>query len=100
MIRSLRVHADAAQELAEAVQWYEARCQGLGREFFDAVVESVESLHRTPEIGTPLSVDRRTRRLVLPRFPYNVVYRLSPAEIVVVAVAHARRRPGYWKHRH
>jgi plasmid stabilization system protein ParE len=71
----------------------------LGRELFDAVVESVESLHTTPEIGTPLSADRCTRRLLLPRFPYHVVYRLSPAEIVVVAVAHAKRRPGYWKRR-
>jgi toxin ParE1/3/4 len=97
--RTLRVHADASEELAEAVQWYEARRRGLGRELFDAVVESVESLQTTPEMGTPLSADRRTRRLLLPRFPYQIIYRLASSEIIVVAVAHTKRRPGYWRRR-
>jgi plasmid stabilization system protein ParE len=96
---TLRVHADASEELAEAVKWYEARRVGLGRELFDAVTDCVETLQATPEIGSPLSADRRTRRLLLPRFPYHVVYRVLPSEIIVVAVAHAKRRPGYWRRR-
>lgn len=99
MTRTLRVHADASEELAEAVQWYEARCRGLGREFFDTVVQAIEGLPANPEIGTPLSADRRTRRLLLARFPYAIVYRLSPSEMIIVAVAHAKRRPGYWRRR-
>ena len=99
MTRTLRIHADASEELAEAVEWYEARRRGLGRELFEAVVESIESLPTTAGTGTPLSADRRTRRLLLPRFPYQIVYRLAPAEIIVVAVAHTRRRPGYWRRR-
>lgn len=99
MTRTLRIHADASEELAEAVEWYEARRRGLGRELFEAVVESIESLPTTAEMGTPLSADRRTRRLLLPRFPYQIVYRSAPAEIIVVAVAHTNRRPGYWRRR-
>jgi plasmid stabilization system protein ParE len=97
--RTLRVHTDASEELAEAVQWYEARRRGLGRELFDAVVASVESLQETPEMGAPLSADRRTRRFLLPRFPYHIVYRLTSSEIIVVAVSHTKRRPGYWRRR-
>jgi len=40
-----------------------------------------------------------TRRILLRRFPYQIVYRLKPDGIVVVAVAHLKRRPGYWKSR-
>lgn len=97
--RTLRVHADASEELAEAVEWYEARRRGLGHELFEAVVDSIESLPTTAEMGTPLSADGRTRRVLLPRFPYQIVCRLAPSEIVVVAVAHAKRRPGFWRRR-
>jgi len=97
--RSLRVLAAASDELAEAVRWYDARHVGLGREFFDAVVEAVETLQANPEMGAPISADRRTRRLLLARFPYHLFYRLAPTEIIVVAVAHTKRRPGYWKSR-
>jgi hypothetical protein len=43
--------------------------------------------------------DPMTRRILLLGFPYQIVYRLRPAEIVIVAVAHLKRRPGYWKNR-
>jgi plasmid stabilization system protein ParE len=48
-----------------------------------------------PEIGAPVSRDHRTRRLLVPRFPYEVVYRLLPSEIIILAIAHLKRRPGY-----
>ena len=99
MTRTLRLDADASAEFAEAVQWYEARRRGLGRELFEAVVESVERLQANPEMGTSISADGLTRRLLVARFPYQIVYRLARAEIIVVALAHTKRRPGYWKHR-
>jgi plasmid stabilization system protein ParE len=52
-----------------------------------------------PEMGTPFSSDTLTRRVLVPRFPYQVVYRLMSTEIVIVAVAHLKRRPGYWRRR-
>jgi plasmid stabilization system protein ParE len=51
-----------------------------------------------PEIGTLISGS--TRRVVVSRFPYQVVYHLSPADITIVAVAHLKRRPDYWKTRY
>jgi plasmid stabilization system protein ParE len=66
---------------------------------FDAVVESIASIERQPEIGAALYSDPQTRRVLVVRYPYQVVYRLEENEIVVVAIAHLKRRPGYWKHR-
>jgi plasmid stabilization system protein ParE len=85
--------------LTEAVRWYDARRSGLGGEFFDAVADTLSRVGTNPDIGTMMSSDGLTRRALVARFPYQVVYRLRPAEIVVVAVAHLKRRPGYWKSR-
>ena len=43
--------------------------------------------------------DHGTRRFLLRRYPYNLIYRVEPTRLVIVAVAHAHRRPGYWKQR-
>lgn len=99
MNRPLRSSEPASEELADAVQWYEARRAGLGGEFFDAVGATAALVETNPEIGAPISADRQTRRMLVPRFPYQVVYRLRPTEIVIVAIAHLKRRPGYWKQR-
>lgn len=83
----------------EAVRWYETRRPGLGGEFFDAVVATLSLIETNPGIGTTLSTDGQTRRTLLARFPYQVVYRLRPTEIVIVAIAHLKRLPEYWKNR-
>ena len=99
MTRLIRTSEPAAEEFREAVRWYEARHPGLGAEFFDAVAATLSRVETNPEIGTPLSTDGRTRRLLVTRFPYHIVYRLRPADVVIVAIAHTKRRPGYWKNR-
>lgn len=98
-MRPLRSARPASDELTEAVRWYETRRSGLGGEFFDAVVQTFALIQGRPEIGSAISADGFTRRVLVPRFPYQVVYRLRPTEIVVVAVAHSKRLPGYWKRR-
>jgi plasmid stabilization system protein ParE len=67
--------------------------------FSTRLVPTVSRIETNPEIGTALSADSRTRRALVAGFPYQVVYRLRPAEIVIVAIAHLKRRPGYWKNR-
>lgn len=99
MTRALRSSQPASEELAEAVIWYEAQRTGLGAEFFDAILATLALLESHEEAGTPVGDDPRTRRLLVARFPYQVVYRLRPTEIVIVAFAHLKRRPGYWKQR-
>jgi hypothetical protein len=60
----------STDEFTAAVQWYEGQRTGLGGEFFDAVTDATTRLLNEPEIGTPMSADQRTRRLLVHRFPY------------------------------
>ena len=99
MRRGVRISEPASDELTNAVRWYETRRPGLGAELFDAVDVSIEGIERQPEIGTAAYPDPRTRRVLVARFPYQIVYRLDQNEIMVLAIAHMKRRPGYWKHR-
>ena len=99
MKRTLRTSEPASDELIHAVRWYGERRPGLGGGFFQAVAETVTRIEARPEIGSVIRHDPQTRRMLVPRFPYQVVYHLRPTEIVLVAVAHLKRRPGYWKNR-
>jgi plasmid stabilization system protein ParE len=98
-MRPIRNSEPASDEFGEAVRWYEARRSGLGGEFFDAVAATLSRIETNPEIGTTISADGQTRRALVAKFPYQVVYRLRPTEIVIVAIAHLKRCPGYWKNR-
>ena len=97
--RGVRIAGLASEEFTDAVRWYEARRPGLGGELYDAVRATIEGIERQPEIGTTAYVDPKSRRMLVARFPYHVVYRLEDDEIVILAIAHMKRRPGFWKHR-
>ena len=99
MTQWIRISEQASDEFSEAVRWYEGRRSGLGGEFFDAVAATLSLIETNPEIGTTISTDGQTRRALVARFPYQVVYRLRPTEIVIAAIAHLKRRPGYWESR-
>jgi toxin ParE1/3/4 len=98
-VKPVQFSAPASNELIEAIKWYETRRGGLGRDFYDAVVQTIELIRTHPEIGTPRSGRLPNRQLRVARFPYNVVYRVREDDVYVVAVAHTSRRPGYWKDR-
>ena len=90
--------ADAEYELVEGALYYarEANAE-LGQAFISEFERSIRLLLTSPKLG---AVWRgATRRLPLRRFPYSVVYQLREAEVRVLAVAHQRRRPGFWKGR-
>lgn len=99
MTRPIRMSERASAELYEAVRWYETQRPGLGADLFDAVSHTLNFVESNPQAGAAISADAQTRRIIVRRFPYQVVYRIRPAEIVIVAVAHLKRRPGYWKDR-
>jgi toxin ParE1/3/4 len=92
-----RIHPEALAELAEAAKFYEGRAPGLGREFFEEVLGVIHSAVENPEAGTRL--ESPFRRLLCRRFPFAVVYCQAENELRILAVAHQRRRPGYWKQR-
>ncbi len=101
MRRLLRLGEPAAAELSEAVRWYETRRPGLGGELLEAVARALDMLAESAELGSPVPAvaSGRLRRLMVQRFPYQIIYELRSSEIVVIAIAHLKRHPGYWKTR-
>ena len=57
----------------------------------------VDSLREYPDLGH--RVDRNLRRMLLHRFPFSLIYSVEADAILIVAVAHCGRRPGYWQNR-
>ena len=94
---NVRLGGPASEELSEAVRWYERQSGGLGVAFLEAVQRVISRIETHPEIGTRLADQRHTRRVLVTGFPYQVVYVVRPTEAVVVAIAHLKRRPGYWQ---
>jgi toxin ParE1/3/4 len=90
-------HPDADAELEEAALFYESRMAGLGRSFAAEVERTIALLREYPDAGS--AVGPKRRRVLVARFPYSIVYRQDPDVIVIVAVAHQRRRPGFWRRR-
>ncbi len=94
-MRNVVFHPFAEQELVDAAAYYEEQNQGLGLEYLSEVERAVNLLTRYPEAG---SVFRGfVRRLILPRFPYSLLYRIvGEDQIRIMAVAHHKRKPWYW----
>lgn len=92
----LIVLPEAEDEVLDAMRWYEGRRRGLGLEFVGVVEHALVDIAEAPERFSVWPADPRYRRAVLDRFPYLVVYEVRPEGIEVVAVAHAKRRAGYW----
>jgi plasmid stabilization system protein ParE len=90
-------HPDAEEEFIEAAAYYEQNVPGLGERFAREVHQVIEHLLQFPEIGSP--IDPNLRRILLTRFPYYLIYSFTQDMLTVVAVAHTRRRPGYWRFR-
>ena len=100
--RELVLDKAAEEELVAAVSWYEQRKPGVGEDFLVAVEATFELIQRFPQIGRLRPADakeRRVRKLSVEGFPFSVMYREMPNGIYVVAIAHDRRRPGYWRRR-
>ncbi|WP_373065462.1 type II toxin-antitoxin system RelE/ParE family toxin [Gemmatimonas sp.] len=94
----LTFHQEALVELRDAVRYYGARLPQLGADFVAEVRRVTALVVLRPHAGEPMARGRRRWRCE--RFPYAAVYRVAPdGSIRVLAVAHHRRRPGYWRAR-
>lgn len=100
-VASYQLHPAATAELAAAAEWYDARLPGLSLELLDAVEQALALIVERPAAWQRDSViaGREIRRYVMPRFPFSIVYYAVDDIIRIVAVAHARRAPGYWRTR-
>lgn len=93
---------EAEEELFEAEQWYEQQRSGLGAEFLDEVSETIDRISAAPNTSLTVpgtSLESGVRRLLVRRFPFSAVFVQHAQETWVIAFAHDRKRPGYWRHR-
>ena len=80
--------------MLEAAVYYETQVDGLGNAFLAKVESAVHDVVKHP--GAWPVVRNEMRKRLLHRFPYALLYRVDPDEIVIVALMHQRRRPEYW----
>lgn len=96
----VELHAGAIRDLDDAIDWYEAQRPGLGVVFLREVARAFEVIAEYPQmwpVWPGRSSRPRVRRFVLQRFPYSIAYIAQRQRVLILAVAHGRRRPGYWR---
>jgi len=96
-VRPVRFLEEAQDEFFEQIAFHEERQKGLGDRFRESVESATVLASAHPWLGSPWKL--HTRRVFPRGFPFSVVYRMEPTELVVFAVAHFRRRPTYWRRR-
>ena len=93
----VKFHPHARTELRAARNWYHERSPLSAIAFAQTVANATSRISEAPNTF-PLA-DHGTRKFTLQRFPFNIFYRTGESEIVIMAVAHQKRRPGYWERR-
>jgi plasmid stabilization system protein ParE len=92
-----RFLSPAEDEMSEAALFYEAATIGLGTDFLTDIQQRIDALRQFPKTGTPITPE--LRRMLLHRFPFSIIYSEETNAIVIVSIAHHRKRPGYWQSR-
>jgi plasmid stabilization system protein ParE len=93
----IEFHPEARLELDNAHSWYRERNHIAARAFVTEVTRALISIAQSPETWP------RTRsnehRFIFKRFPYSIIYRIRDDKVFITALAHQKRRPGYWRRR-
>ena len=95
--RRVEYHDGAKADVTSAVAWYQMRSAKAGVDFIEELERAAETIRKAPDCW-PLGKNN-TRRFLLWRFPFSIIYSEQESVIIVWAVAHGSRRPGYWKRR-
>lgn len=90
-------HPEAEEEFTEAVSFYKQRGRTLGERLAREVWSTMDRVVANPERWRVIEGD--VRKCVVRVFPYGVLYTIEVDYILVVAIAHGKREPGYWRHR-
>jgi plasmid stabilization system protein ParE len=93
-MKPIEIKQGAERDLREAISFYRKKDRDLPARFLTAFNDIVEHIEANPEIG--IAVAKAARSVKIKRFPFRVVFRDEPTAIMIFAVAHDRRRPGYW----
>ena len=97
MQRSVRFHPAALQDADEAAAWYAERSLRAAVRFLDELDRLIDVIAVSPDRFQ--SFDADLRRAVFRRFPFYIVFRADDLNVVVLAVAHGKRRPRFWQDR-
>lgn len=94
----IRVLKQVQREAREARRWYAQRDPDVARAFANAIAAAITAIAESPH-RCAMQADGM-RYCYVRRFPYTIVYMIESSETVaIVAIAHQRRRPGYWSNR-
>lgn len=96
-MKSVRFHPQAEAELSSSVAFYDQEREGLGTEFGEEVARAVAFVTVHPDAGTPIR--KKLRRWRIRRFPFVIIHRVEDGHLYILALAHQRRKPGYWHYR-
>jgi plasmid stabilization system protein ParE len=95
--KSVEFLEEASAEYEAAFDWYFTRSEASASKFASELAQAIDIIAEAPQRWP--AGPYGTRKFLLHRFPFAVVYRELPSIIQVLAVAHGHRRPGYWKTR-
>lgn len=95
--RYVGIHPEAIAEAQAAIRWYRERSASAANAYLAEIDRAVDAITETPDMW-PRYV-HGTRRYIFHRFPFYLVYRESGGNLEIIAVAHGRRKPGYWMNR-
>jgi toxin ParE1/3/4 len=90
-------HPEGRLEAEGAFDWYRERSPRAAERFYIELERAHTAIQNSPESWAEYLYG--TRRYLLKRYPYIVVYRVAVHRIEVIAVAHGSRQPGYWASR-
>ena len=80
--------------MLDAAKYYESQASRLGIDYLSEIERAVATITESP-MTWPI-IEGELRRRLVRRFPFGILYRIEPEEIVIIAVAHLHRKPGYW----
>lgn len=98
----IEILEEALEEAAEAAAWYEKECKGLGFDFFESVEAAFDVIEDKVLPLSPMPNEINligVKRLILKRFPFDIVVLERSTKTIIIAVAHQARKPGYWRER-
>ncbi len=96
-MKPITIHPDAGAEIIEAVRFYESHSPRLGAALLDEIQAAFAGISEHPEAYQ--LIGKWVRRKPLWQFPYNMIYAVYPDRIRIVAFAHQKRHPFYWRKR-
>lgn len=98
MSYKISVHEAAESELNDSADFYDIACVNLGSAFIDEVQRTIKNISEFPD-AAPV-IRGQIRKKLIAKFPYSVIYSVHLDEIRILAVAHQKKRPFYWRSRH